>query len=40
MRSTLLKLLEEAVARRLAFLLVGGNAVTLSGFARNTVDID
>jgi hypothetical protein len=35
MQSTLHKLLEEAAARDLAFLLVGGNAVALSGFASN-----
>ena len=40
MVSTLKQLASLATERGLEFVLIGGNAVILSGFARSTVDID
>jgi len=40
MQQTLLKILQKAGERDLPCLLVGGNAVILFGFPRNTIDID
>jgi hypothetical protein len=40
MQETLGRIVEVATSRRLPFLLIGGNAVILFGFARSTIDID
>ena len=40
MQETLRRIIEAAEARNLPFLLIGGHALILIGFARNTVDID
>lgn len=40
MQETLLRLIEAAAARGLQFLLIGGNAVIVLGYIRNTMDID
>jgi hypothetical protein len=40
MQETLRRIIEAAKARNLPFLLIGGHAVILFGFARNTIDID
>jgi len=40
MQETLRRIIEAAEARNLPFLLIGGHAVILIGFARNTIDID
>lgn len=40
MQQTLYRIIEAAKMRNLPFLLIGGHAVILTGFARNTVDID
>jgi len=40
MQPTLLRLIEAADSRGLPFLLIGGHAVILTGFPRNTIDID
>lgn len=40
MPETLRRIIEAAEARNLPFLLIGGHAVILLGFARNTIDID
>lgn len=40
MEETLKRILALAEERGLPFLLIGGNAVILLGFARNTIDID
>jgi hypothetical protein len=40
MQETLRRIIESAKARELPFLLIGGHAVILYGFARNTIDID
>jgi hypothetical protein len=40
MQETLRRIIEAAEARNLPFLLIGGNAMILIGYIRNTVDID
>ena len=40
MQETLRRIIEAAHAGRLPFLVIGGNAVILLGYIRNTVDID
>ena len=40
MQETLRRIIEAAGARNLSFLLIGGHAVILIGFARSTIDID
>jgi hypothetical protein len=40
MQETLRRIIELATSRNLPFLLIGGNAVILFGFARSTIDID
>ena len=40
MQETLGRIVEVATSRDLPFLLIGGNAVILFGFARSTIDID
>ncbi|HEU4678915.1 MAG TPA: hypothetical protein VFS35_05300 [Terrimicrobiaceae bacterium] len=40
MQETLRTIIEAAQARKLPFLLIGGNAMILLGYIRNTVDID
>ncbi|HEY5706335.1 MAG TPA: hypothetical protein VIS96_12245 [Terrimicrobiaceae bacterium] len=40
MEDTIRRVIEAAMARNLPFLLIGGHAVILLGFARNTIDID
>jgi Nucleotidyl transferase AbiEii toxin, Type IV TA system len=40
MQETLRRIIEAAETRKLPFLLIGGNALILLGYIRNTVDID
>jgi hypothetical protein len=40
MEETLARILATAAERKLPFLLIGGNAVILPGYPRNTIDID
>ena len=40
MQETLRRIVEAATSGNLPFLLIGGNAVILFGFARSTIDID
>jgi hypothetical protein len=40
MQEILRRIIEAAEARNLLFLLIGGNAMILLGYIRNTVDID
>ncbi len=40
MQETLLRIIEAAAARGLQFLLIGGNAVIVLGYIRNTLDLD
>lgn len=40
MTATIERLANAAAGNGLEFVLIGGNAVILSGFARNTIDID
>ena len=40
MHATLRRIIEAANARSLPFLIIGGNALILLGYIRNTIDID
>ena len=40
MQETLRRIIEAASARSLPFLIIGGNALILLGYIRNTIDID
>lgn len=40
MQETLRRIIEAAKARELPFLVIGGNAIILLGYIRNTIDID
>ena len=40
MQETLRRIIETSEARNLPFLLIGGNAIILLGYIRNTIDID
>ena len=40
MQETLRRIIEAASARTLPFLIIGGNALILLGYIRNTIDID